>query len=425
MLQPGARIGGYLVGSRLGAGGMGEVWLAEHVALGRRAALKVLHGEMSARPDVVARFFNEARAAAAIADPGIVQIFDFGHAADGSAYIVMELLDGEPLDRRLARLGRVALADALRVMRQVATSLGAAHARGIIHRDLKPENIFLVPDAEVAGGERPKLLDFGIAKLTGMTGDARTKTASILGTPAYMSPEQCRGAGAIDTRSDVYALGCVLFALITGRPPFEAEGMGEVLAKHMYEPPPRASDLVPGIPSAVDDLLARCLAKEPAGRFAAAGELALARARIHPTGAPLVPAPLAPTLVPATTTLSAATGVRSEPASSRGWLALAAVVVVAGGLAIGVAASRAPEHVELPARVDAPVRVEASPARVETPAPLEMPRVHLAASTTARAALAALRRWGHRDRAALPSATPSPTPTPTPSPCGDDIPSCK
>ena len=119
----------------------------------------------SARPDIVTRFFNEARAATAIADPGIVQIFDFGHHVDGSAYIVMEMLDGEPLDQRLRRIGRLAVADALRIMRQVASSLGAAHARGIVHRDLKPENIFLVRDPEVDGGERAKILDFGIAKL--------------------------------------------------------------------------------------------------------------------------------------------------------------------------------------------------------------------------------------------------------------------
>src|SRR5512147_583315 len=138
----GAPIGGYRVLRQIGEGGMGAVWLAEHAMLGRRAALKVLHPEYSSRPEIVTRFFNEARAATAIADPGIVQIFDFGHHVDGSAYIVMELLDGEPLDRRLKREGALSLADGLRLMRQVASTLGAAHACGIVHRDLKPENIF-------------------------------------------------------------------------------------------------------------------------------------------------------------------------------------------------------------------------------------------------------------------------------------------
>src|SRR5688572_19251988 len=144
----GTQIGAYRVLRRIGEGGMGSVWLAEHAMLGRRAAIKVLHPELSSRPEIVTRFFNEARAATAIADPGIVQIFDFGQHAGGSAYIVMELLDGEPLDRRLARLGALGLADALRIMRQVASTLGAAHERGIVHRDLKPENVFLVRDPE-------------------------------------------------------------------------------------------------------------------------------------------------------------------------------------------------------------------------------------------------------------------------------------
>jgi serine/threonine-protein kinase len=131
----GAQIGAYRVLRQIGEGGMGSVWLAEHAMLGRRAALKMLHAEFSSRPEVVTRFFNEAKAATAIPDPGIVQIFDFGHHIDGSAYIVMELLDGEPLDKRLERVGALPVPDALRIMRQVSSTLGAAHARGIVHRD--------------------------------------------------------------------------------------------------------------------------------------------------------------------------------------------------------------------------------------------------------------------------------------------------
>jgi serine/threonine protein kinase len=150
----GEEIGTYRVLERIGSGGMGEVWLAQHATLGRRVAVKVLRGEHSHRIDTAARFFNEAKAAAAIADPGIVQVFDFGHHTDGSVYLAMELLDGEPLDARLARLGRMSVDSALRVLRQVATTLAAAHAAGIVHRDIKPANVFLVRDAEVAGGER-------------------------------------------------------------------------------------------------------------------------------------------------------------------------------------------------------------------------------------------------------------------------------
>ncbi len=228
----GSVIGSYRVLRKLGEGGMGAVYVAEHALIGRKAAIKVLLPSLSANQDIVQRFFNEARAATAIQDAGIVQIFDFGYHTDGSAYIVMEYLEGETLDARLRRLGRLHPHDAVRIMRQSAGSLAAAHSRGIIHRDLKPENIFLVRDAEVAGGERPKILDFGIAKLTGDAGNkVKTHTAAIMGTPWFMSPEQCRGAGHIDHRSDIYALGCVLFQLVTGQPPFDGEGAGDTIGE--------------------------------------------------------------------------------------------------------------------------------------------------------------------------------------------------
>lgn len=252
---------------------MGEVWVAEHTRLNRRAAIKLLHPQYAARPDIVARFFNEARAATSIADPGIVQVFDFDHTQADGAYIAMELLDGETLDARCRRLGVVPIEQAVRLVRQVASSLGAAHAQGIVHRDLKPENIFLARDPEVAGGERAKILDFGIAKLGGDAGP-RTQTSAVLGTPIYMSPEQCRGAGKVDQRSDVYSLGCVLFTIVSGRPPFLAEGTGELLMLHMTAPPPRLSSLAPAVSPALDDLVARCMEKDPSARFASGTELA-------------------------------------------------------------------------------------------------------------------------------------------------------
>src|SRR5882724_6409915 len=183
----GTQVGAYRVLNEIGAGGMGSVWHAEHAMIGRKAAIKMLHAEYSRREEVVTRFFNEARAATAIADPGIVQIFDFGQHTDGTAYIAMEMLEGEPLDQRLRRLVRLPPGDALRIMRQIASSLGVAHVRGIVHRDLKPENIFLVHDPEVAGGERAKILDFGIAKLASDTAGVKTQTATVMGTPMYMS----------------------------------------------------------------------------------------------------------------------------------------------------------------------------------------------------------------------------------------------
>jgi serine/threonine-protein kinase len=286
----GAVIGNYQLVRKLGEGGMGVVYLGQHALLGRRAAIKVLLPALSARPDIVNRFFNEARAVTSISDPGIVQVFDFGYHTDGSAFIVMEYLEGEALDQRLARLGRLTAVESLRLCRQLAISLAAAHAQHIIHRDLKPENVYLVADAEVASGERTKILDFGIAKLSDEhPGKLKTSTGMLMGTPVYMSPEQCRGLAEIDHRSDIYALGCVLFHLLTGRPPFEGEGPGDIISAHIREPAPAPSSRAPGILGAVDALVLRCLAKAPAERFQTMTELAGATAQVLQqvtTGAP-------------------------------------------------------------------------------------------------------------------------------------------
>jgi serine/threonine-protein kinase len=282
----GVVIGNYQIIRKLGEGGMGAVYL------GRHAAIKVLLPELSARPDIVNRFFNEARAVTSISDPGIVQVFDFGYHTDGSAFIVMEYLEGEPLDRRLARLGKLPAYDALLLCRQIASSLAAAHAQNIIHRDLKPENIYLVHDGEVASGERSKILDFGIAKLSDDNpGKIKTSTGALMGTPIYMSPEQCRGLGTLDHRSDIYSLGCVLFHLLTGRPPFEGEGMGDIIAAHIREPAPVPSSRAPEIAPGIDALLLRCLAKSPDERYQTMQELALAIGQILP----YITSPAAPT----------------------------------------------------------------------------------------------------------------------------------
>ena len=275
MLDVGATIGTYRVLSKLGEGGMGVVYVGEHTLLGRKAAIKVLLAELSANKEIVHRFFNEAKAVTQIADAGIVQVFDFGYDQNNNAFIIMELLEGEAMDQRLDRIGRLPAPDAIRLMRQICASLHAAHLKGIIHRDLKPENIFIVGDPAVTGGERAKILDFGIAKLShDEPGKMKTRTGMVMGTPVYMSPEQCRGSGDVDRRSDIYAIACVMMTMLTGHPPFEGSGSGELIVAHMTAAPPLAASRVPGLPPIIDEILQRCLSKDPSQRYQSMAELA-------------------------------------------------------------------------------------------------------------------------------------------------------
>jgi eukaryotic-like serine/threonine-protein kinase len=290
-----ALLGQYRVTGTIGRGGMGVVHAAEHALLGRRAAIKVLRPELSQNQDAVTRFFNEARAAAAICHPGIVEVYDFGWTSDGAAFLVMELLEGESLTRRAARVPFRWQA-VLAIARQIAGALTAAHAKGIVHRDLKPDNVFLVPDPDVPGGERIKLLDFGIAKLAvaSSTAYSVTRTGAVIGTPTYMAPEQCRGV-AVDHRADLYALGCVIYELCCGRPPFLGEGAGDVLAAHIHLPVPAMSKTNPDIPQIVEALVRRLLAKAPVDRLQTADKVILAIDALTSTWTP------SPTASPAAT----------------------------------------------------------------------------------------------------------------------------
>jgi len=248
---------------------MGEVYLAEHKYIARKAAIKFLLRDLSNSSELVGRFFAEARAASVIKHPGIVEVLDCD-VHDGRAYIVMELLRGESLRDYLERVASAGRDEtgALAIFRQIASALAAAHAQEIIHRDLKPDNIFLhvsenqAPDRPIA-----KVLDFGIAKLMGRgEGGTKTRTGQLLGTPMYMSPEQCRGAKQIDSRSDIYSLGCIMYETLCGTAPFLDEGFGDLIIAHVSRPPPEPLHAAPWMSAPARRLLLDCLAKDPADR---------------------------------------------------------------------------------------------------------------------------------------------------------------
>lgn len=274
------RYGNYRVVSLLGRGGTGVVYAAEHVHTRKRVAIKVLLPELSRSREIVARFFHEARSTANIQDSGIAEVFDSGYDAQGNAYFAMELLQGESLGARLARgQRRQPLEFLVTVGQQIARIVGAAHAAQVIHRDLKPDNIFLVSDHTAPQGFHVKVLDFGMAKLS-LEGGPITEKGALLGTPLYMSPEQCRGLGDIDARTDIYSLGCMLYELAVGHPPFVRGGVGVIIGSHIYEPVPRPRDIAPDVPPALEALLLRTLAKDPDERPQTMRELAFELARL-------------------------------------------------------------------------------------------------------------------------------------------------
>ncbi|MCC6998582.1 MAG: protein kinase [Deltaproteobacteria bacterium] len=408
----GDKLGSYHLVRQIGAGGMGAVFEGRHELLDNRVAIKVLLPELSSDADAVKRFFNEARAATRVKHPGITQIFDFGTAKDGSAYFVMELLDGESLAARLRRQPRLTVAEQAAIGRQISGILAAAHQAEIVHRDLKPDNIFLTRDPEMPGGVRVKVLDFGIAKLAG-SGSApisvKTRTGSVMGTPYYMSPEQCRGSGEVDLRADIYSLGCVLFEMATSRPPFTGTGLGEVLGAHQFVEPPRPRSLNPGVPPALESLILKTLHKTPDGRpqtmtAVAAALDDIARAAPSAGAAAAVgldstlpqqtlPAQASPEQVlPVSTTLGAAAGQASRAPSSSGTsrralLGGAAAVVIAAGALVAYRATRAPARPPAPhpqpglPSATAPTGDAAAPtteATPATPAPRPAPGLALA-----------------------------------------------
>jgi serine/threonine-protein kinase len=269
-------LGRYRLKRRLAAGGMGDVWLAYHSGLKRDVAVKVLRPDAIERsPSALARFEREVRATTELLHPNTVRIFDCGTTEDGLWYYVMELLEGETLAEHVGRVGPLTPARAIHIVGQAARALGEAHEHGIVHRDVKPENLFLTS----LGGEHDfvKVIDFGIAKVRNAD-TTMTDTGSILGTPAYISPEVAMGQPA-DARSDVYGLGTVLYYLVSGRPPFDADTAGAVLLAHVRERPALPSQVLGRqLPTDLEEVVMRALEKDPARRYATAADFALALA---------------------------------------------------------------------------------------------------------------------------------------------------
>jgi eukaryotic-like serine/threonine-protein kinase len=380
----GEMAGEYRLMRKLGEGGFGAVYQAEHPLLKKLAAVKVLHRAADRDSDAVLRFVSEAQAANQIRSRHIVDIFSFGTLPDGRHFYVMDLLQGETLERHLRRETRVPVATALQLLRPLAEALDAAHAAGIVHRDLKPQNIFLVWEP---GGETvPKLLDFGTAKLLGES-VVHTASGTPVGTPLYMSPEQARGE-KVDGRADVYALGVLCHELLTGQLPISGATALVVLMAQVTNAPPPVSEVAPDLPAALDAPILQMLAKDPGARPATAGEAlaglirAAASAGIAvPAGMPRLPPPPAPVLVgdedaaAGDTTARRPAGRSTVPRSRGRWLMPVAGGVLAAGMITGFVLMRraappaaAPPPVSAQAAAPAPAPGPGSPSAAPAPA---------------------------------------------------------
>ncbi len=360
----------YTIVGRLGAGGMGTVYRAEQAPLNREVALKVLRRELGRDPDTVARFTREAKLLSQLRHPNTVTILDFGQSPEGLLYLAMELLEGEMLSSRMRDAGTLGLAESVRVACGVLRSLDEAHARGIIHRDLKPDNIFLAHvHGRPADDEIVKVVDFGIAKirdgeLAPGLDPVATQEGTVFGTPRYMSPEQAQGK-SLDGRSDLYAVGVLLFHMLTGQAPFTDDDAVIVMAHHIKTVPPPVSSLAPGqrVPEALEALVAKALAKNPDDRPQSAQEFL---SELDALGPEIEAAQARSILMAEQTTILDAT-----PLPTRSWLGVAlgaAAALVA--MIVGFSLLRPlPPHERAPAREPRVATVAPTPQQAPSPPP--------------------------------------------------------
>jgi eukaryotic-like serine/threonine-protein kinase len=389
-IVPGTLIGEYEVTRVLGAGGMGVVFGAIHPRIGKRAAIKILQGDLARDQTAVARFENEARAVNAIGHPNIVDIFAFGELPNGDPYYVMEHVDGKSLQEWIIARGAVSLHQAMPIVRQICDALSAAHERGIIHRDLKPGNVMV---AGTDDAPRVTVLDFGLAKMMrddvhDAFDDSLTSPGVALGTPAFMSPEQCEGSD-VDQRTDVYALGVMLYVMLTGRYPFEGGTPTAVRKQHLLHKPRMPSQLV-DLPPRVDRIVEKALAKDASARYATVSEL---RRELEaclseiPTAQRPVVAVSSEVVATAAVTRAAAPAMQADGARTpvvadvrRGrvptWVFAAAASAVAASAIAWMVATRA-RSADSSARVEPvrelPVQIEPPPVQAEPPPPTPAP----------------------------------------------------
>ena len=264
----GQTISSFHVTRKLGEGGFGAVYLGQHPEIESKVAIKVLREQFVTDSSMVERFMDEARAVNRIGHRGIVRIHDTGRLPEVGAYLVMEYLEGESLLDRFRRKGPLPADEAVRFIMQACTALGACHRAGIVHRDLKPANMFIVADEDLPGGERVIILDFGIAKLVQQQDLGRaTATGTLLGSPLYMSPEQCIDSKNVDHRSDIFSLGVVAYELLAGQCPYEADTLGQLVIKHDSEEPPPLRELRSDLPLPLEQAVARALERQPEDRY--------------------------------------------------------------------------------------------------------------------------------------------------------------